>query len=81
MANRINPEPGGISRILKNAGFMPNDHCYCGCGGQASQYFASSGGHDSKFNSAFFRNQATWHLLEEAVRIHLATMESPPPAE
>ena len=79
MVNRINPEVGGIKGILKNAGFKSNGHCYCGCGSRAKEHFAP--GHDSKFVSAFFRDQATWPLLEQAVRVHLATREGPPPAE
>ena len=81
MVNRINPEGGGIKGILNNAGFRPNGRCYCGCGSRAKEHFAPSGGHDSKFLSAFFRDQATWPMLEEAVRVHLATKEGPPPAE
>lgn len=76
MVNQNNPALLGIRRILSNAGFGPNRECYCGCGegANADRHFASSGGHDLRFTSAFLgdTNPEVSELLEEAVRVHLA---------
>ena len=71
--NRQNrpPDPGGIRRVLYEAGFEPNGECYyCGRTVGIGSYFCP--GHDSTFTQAWFRNPALWPILAEAVRIHVA---------
>ena len=77
-ANRQNrpPDPGGIRRVLYEAGFEPNGECYyCGRTVGIGSYFCP--GHDSTFTKAWFSNPALWPILAEAVRIHVANWRPP----
>ena len=77
--NRQNaPNPGGIRRVLYEAGFGPTGECYY-CAGEArlGKYFCPGPGHDRKYESAFFSNQALWGMLADAAREHVANWRPP----